>query len=1223
MERKEQINILEYWRAFESFVMPNIECAKKTEFLERAPLILTVDTPLPWPFSYPAVKTQKASPDVIFCVYVGIIRHQTINKKIQEILASQKEDYDLAQSRNYACLAGFIVNNQGYINQESYITPDFLKSLYSLERFNSQEDWLKNYELAKREFKKISEIFLSKNSYSPITFDEIHSHLRRLLECFKCITDEHIEFSAVVHVKKLREFDQFENNYMNESESNFETMKLKSAYLDILPSFYLQDLNSVINDIGSKSCSRALEEYLSGGPKNSKKDLYRDRIFLRKLMNPKNLPPAKWPDAKDQFLSLAQQAAINIAVSESKGLFSVNGPPGTGKTTLLRDIVSDVLIKRANVLAEFEDPSLAFKNPVTTQERLQFKSYALDARLLGYEVLVAASNNNAAENISRELPTLRSINSKYLEENKENEYFSEVATHYFGDEEPCWGMIAAVLGNQENNTDFFNHFWGKDDPKSMRNVLNLGSEGEHFLKMEWKKERKKFRRLKKLFEKNQSQYVEIEQCLEAREGILNSLRQANESFEAFLDEEEANKNLLECLTCQYEEAQENILNDKESLKIINHSKSIFENYQNSKEELALQVRQIKNRSEHICNLEQEFAKLPSEISNLEDYHSDLDQRKQDHLHLKPRWFLWWRRKDPCVLEWRKNFSSLSRENATGRKLLREKKARFSQLQIDLIQEKALYHEQEKSLVLKRKEYIQNKRVFLNLDTELNYENILHEFNLISQKIAKNNLFLEDVALKISESTQAVENTNRKKLKLTDEIRELGDKIKSLDNKIASVKNEFLNSQENFPEVGYWDRPSDKLQITAPWMNKKIQNIRIQLFWSAIRLHRYFILLSRKPIRSNITALNWLLRDKLPEEHHKNIRSIWASLFLIVPVVSSTFASIQRLFRHLKQEEIGWLFIDEAGQTPPHHAVGALWRSKRAIIVGDPLQIEPVITLPKILSKKLYNYHNVSSLFDITIQSVQTISDISNPFGTFIGNEEEGIWVGAPLIVHRRCCDPMFSIANEIAYDNLMIQATLPEFSILDPYLNQSLWINPKHSLARDEELHWIEKEGEIACYIIDRLIHQLGVLPPFFVITPFVSVKQGMIKYINEKYLIRWSLHLQMDKNKLKFALYELIGTIHTFQGKQADMVILLLGGNEQKLGAISWASERPNILNVAITRAKKLLYVIGSIKLWGNQPHFSKLAASLPIVNDGESFKKACFSGLQDESLTREIESQ
>ncbi|WP_339151186.1 AAA domain-containing protein (plasmid) [Rhizobium sp. T1470] len=60
------------------------------------------------------------------------------------------------------------------------------------------------------------------------------------------------------------------------------------------------------------------------------------------------------------------------------------------------------------------------------------------------------------------------------------------------------------------------------------------------------------------------------------------------------------------------------------------------------------------------------------------------------------------------------------------------------------------------------------------------------------------------------------------------------------------------------------------------------------------------------------------------------------------------------------------------------------------------------------------------------------------------------------------------------------------------------------------------------------------------------------------------------------------VGTIHTFQGREADTVILLLGApNSAQHRARQWAASSPNIINVAVSRAKQNLYVVGSKTAW------------------------------------------
>lgn len=61
------------------------------------------------------------------------------------------------------------------------------------------------------------------------------------------------------------------------------------------------------------------------------------------------------------------------------------------------------------------------------------------------------------------------------------------------------------------------------------------------------------------------------------------------------------------------------------------------------------------------------------------------------------------------------------------------------------------------------------------------------------------------------------------------------------------------------------------------------------------------------------------------------------------------------------------------------------------------------------------------------------------------------------------------------------------------------------------------------------------------------------------------------------------MGTVHTFQGKEAKIVYLILGADEASRGAAGWAVSEPNIMNVAATRAKEEFYIIGDKALYNN----------------------------------------
>jgi superfamily I DNA and/or RNA helicase len=75
------------------------------------------------------------------------------------------------------------------------------------------------------------------------------------------------------------------------------------------------------------------------------------------------------------------------------------------------------------------------------------------------------------------------------------------------------------------------------------------------------------------------------------------------------------------------------------------------------------------------------------------------------------------------------------------------------------------------------------------------------------------------------------------------------------------------------------------------------------------------------------------------------------------------------------------------------------------------------------------------------------------------------------------------------------------------------------------------------------------------------------------------------------------VGTVHTFQGREYDVVILVLGGGSP--GARHWAASTPNLLNVAVTRAKDRLFVIGDHSAWADVGHARVLANVLPVITD------------------------
>ena len=82
----------------------------------------------------------------------------------------------------------------------------------------------------------------------------------------------------------------------------------------------------------------------------------------------------------------------------------------------------------------------------------------------------------------------------------------------------------------------------------------------------------------------------------------------------------------------------------------------------------------------------------------------------------------------------------------------------------------------------------------------------------------------------------------------------------------------------------------------------------------------------------------------------------------------------------------------------------------------------MLTLDGGLLSLLSKSYNVSEKYLSESASVQTLVDAASQYGFYTkGEEEEDSWIGIPLWVHRRCKYPMFTISNEISYQNLMVQ----------------------------------------------------------------------------------------------------------------------------------------------------------------------------------------------------------
>lgn len=841
----------------------------------------------------------------------------------------------------------------------------------------------------------------------------------------------------------------------------------------LLNSFFLKDLAWAKKLAQENSLPDTMKRYLGVIAPETRWNLMQNHDAVRRVLAPSRFPAASWPGRGRHPLAPLQQCAVNIAHSELKngGILAVNGPPGTGKTTLLRDIVAAVITERAKVLATYADPEDVFSHSGHKLKRggAFLHIYAVDKKLRGFEIVVASSNNKAVENVSVELPGRDAV----AEDSFQGGYFSTVSNALFPD--GTWGMISAVLGNAANRSRFRQTFW-------------------------WDKD-----------------------C-----GMQGYLRQACGTPVFYTDD-----NGKQCTPSVIQKENPPADHAAALIRWNQAQKSFSQTLKNVDMRLA-NLQKVHDLYDGICRRHAKLGEMRAQLPQLEAQLGPLGEA----LLLAQSAFAG-------------KQSLLSTASAEFAAVEAEKPGFFNRLfsPSGYRAWSACYAQSDKKMRSAQAEFDQAKS---------------HYGGAVAQKTS-----------------------------VEKQVEEYAGAIQTLSNELTQLTNQYATFASTHSgalvDGAFFSKSHSERQTTPPWLDAETAKLRGDLFEAAVALHKAFVDGAAKQIRHNcgIFLENYGAKSLGSPEKDSLIADLWTTFFLIVPVVSTTFASVGNMLSGLGQEDLGWLLIDEAGQALPQAAVGALLRSKRAVVVGDPLQIEPIVVLPESLTEKICDNFSVGpNIYNPPGASAQTLADRSTgyigSFETQYGTRE----VGVPLLVHRRCAEPMFSISNAIAYENLMVQAKQPKPSSIIEAVGDSRWLD----VSSRAQGKWCPQEGDNVLQLL-RTIRDKGCAPDLYLVTPFVDVQNGL-----RSLLVSSSILEGWVENPREW-VNEHVGTVHTVQGREAEAVIFVLGAPEaSQRGARAWAGKTPNLLNVAVTRAKEAVYVVGSKEAWKDAGVFQALTKILRV---------------------------
>ena len=846
-----------------------------------------------------------------------------------------------------------------------------------------------------------------------------------------------------------------------------ETMSIN----DLKSSFFLDDLQLVLQHIDTLKDNDKVLSYINSLNQDIEHyDLLKDTDQMRKWYNPKVLPFGRWPSMFN--LSFMQQIAVNIAKENPKDIFSVNGPPGTGKTTLLKDIIASNIVERAAKFCESNHVNDIFKK-VVGRDGTSFY-YTIPRDIAVYGMLVLSSNNKAVENITLELPNISSVeegtngstlfNPDFSEQQvdlscfaedkkyqfvKSNEVYFTFLADCLAESNEQWGLISARLGKKSNINKFM----------AALDVLS-------------------------------SDMSSIMRIPDAQIAFESAKKQ-------FQDQYNLVKTLFDYITV-YEE----------NIPLI--------------QELNLKTNQLK---EDVLSINEQLSKydtLDDDLLQLIEHKNSIESKLIEYNNQRSIFDKLWSATNWSILKAMGNPTLLS--------VIEEETTKLQTVKDQLTELHQLVNERESIINTK-------DGLLLNIKE------------------------LDSTVLEVEKTQEETLGT----LKTTSK-----DTIHCFDDIVSKL----MSSDEDRAEA----------HTAFLYVCNYLNECRERLLYDALQLQKAVVM--SDAFRNNMKLLSQYwgpLSEKKKIQKNFDLDTIFPallnSLMIAVPVISSTFAAVERFLINCKAESsLGTIIIDEAGQASPHMLVGALFRSQKAIVVGDPKQIEPVQTVQDLFVEKIGG-EGIGKYRSKEL-SVQSLADAQNPFAGIIKNlDGSESWVGCPLVIHRRCKDPMFTVSNELSYGGFMINKTMNPKEPIDS-CKESCWItydasNIESGTGKDR---YIQIQGQIAFELIQKLRARNTKFKDIFIITPFTTVAYGFKKYMESisDDIVNWT----KDDNKSSW-LKDNIGTVHTFQGKEAKVVIYMLGcqSDGSANGAIKWVNA--NNVNVAFTRAKEYVYVIGDATKW------------------------------------------
>ena len=321
------------------------------------------------------------------------------------------------------------------------------------------------------------------------------------------------------------------------------------------------------------------------------------------------------------------------------------------------------------------------------------------------------------------------------------------------------------------------------------------------------------------------------------------------------------------------------------------------------------------------------------------------------------------------------------------------------------------------------------------------------------------------------------------------------------------------------------------------------------------------------------------RQKLLELRNTNPWRLYKEILRFSPIILSTSLSIRNTFPPY-QDIFGTAIVDEGSQTLFCYTLPVFFRAKRFVVIGDKNQLEPV--RDNIDDEKLVqHFANLPSHLHYTNSAIETVEEIDRTEPA-----------RRRLREHFRCQEPIIKFCDSLIGYGLIIKTREEKYQFRGELTTNLMSLFERNlvfipiagkSLERDKS-RMNEAEAD---FIINKLIKPMSEvvdLKDLAILTPYRA--QG--NYIKQ----------QLRKAGISVT----VGTVHVLQGDEREIVILstVCTSGEEFLRSPLLSNKK--LINVAVSRAKKHLIVVGNSKAIEdiNRPDFPLFALYRHIKDSG-----------------------